>query len=247
MYEVAKGVWQLAGFPPHAFNVYLVEDVLIDAATRWARRRIVRQIGGRPLALVALTHCHPDHQGSAAYLCGRYGVPLACHEADLATAEGRAPMLPRSRAVRLGERFLAGPPCRVDRVLRHGDTVAGFRVVHAPGHTPGHVFYFRDADRVVLAGDVLANLHFLTGRPGLREPPPFFSADRMQNRQAMRTLLELRPSLVCFGHGPPLRDLEALEKFVAGLEVTPATRRPKPPPAPHARHSSALPTPRPDT
>jgi hydroxyacylglutathione hydrolase len=102
-------------------------------------------------------------------------------------------------------------------VLRDGEEVAGFRVVHTPGHTPGHVIFFREADRVAVAGDVLANIHFLTGRPGLREPPPFSSADPARNRQSIHTLVNLDPRVVCFGHGPPLRDPDVLYRFAAGL------------------------------
>jgi glyoxylase-like metal-dependent hydrolase (beta-lactamase superfamily II) len=217
MRELAKGVWQLSGYPPHVINAYLVEDVLIDAATRWARRRIFGQLRGRGLSLVALTHCHPDHQGMARAVCLEYGVPLACHEADVPVMEGRAPMAPQNRLIRLSDRFWSGPPHPVGRVLRDGDQVAGFRVVHAPGHTPGQVIYFRESDRVTIAGDVLANIHFLTGRPGLREPPAVFSVDAGQNRRSIRLLAGLRPSLVCFGHGPPLRKPELLERFVAQL------------------------------
>jgi glyoxylase-like metal-dependent hydrolase (beta-lactamase superfamily II) len=217
MKNVADGVWQLTGFPPDFFNVYLVGDVLIDAGTRWARPRILRQLHGRRLALVALTHCHPDHQGVARLLCERFRVPLACHEADVAVMEGRAPMEPANWLVRLGVRFWAGPTYRVDRVLREGDEVAGFRVIHAPGHTPGHVIYFRAADRVAIVGDVLCNIHFLTGDVGLRQPPRYFSVDAELNRQSIRRLWQLRPSLVCFGHGPPLRHPELLETFVARL------------------------------
>src|SRR5271165_416656 len=102
MREVADGVWQLAGFPRDMFNVYLMGDVLVDAATRWARWRIVRQVRDRPLRMVALTHCHPDHQGAARALCRRFGVPLACHEADVPAMEGRTSMQPDNRLMRLG-------------------------------------------------------------------------------------------------------------------------------------------------
>jgi hydroxyacylglutathione hydrolase len=212
---IAEGVWQLGGWPPDMFNVYLAGDVLIDAATRWARRRILRQLHGRALRMVALTHCHPDHQGMAKFLCERFRVPLACHEADVPVMEGREPMQPRHLIVRWGERLCAGPPHSVERVLRDGDEVAGFRVIHAPGHTPGHVIFFRESDRVAIAGDVLANINFLTRKPGLLEPPPYFSVDPVQNRQSIQKLIELKPSLVCFGHGPPLRNPEALQRFAA--------------------------------
>ncbi|HEV3235970.1 MAG TPA: MBL fold metallo-hydrolase [Gemmataceae bacterium] len=212
--QVAEGVWQLAGFPPHAINCYLIGDTLIDAKTRWARRRILNELKGHSLRLLALTHCHPDHQGAAKAVCESFNVPLACHQADQPVMEGRAPMAPHNWVVNLGDRMWSGPPCPVQQPLQDGDLVAGFRVIHAPGHTPGHVFYFRDSDRTVLAGDVLANISFLTGQPGLREPPRLFSVSPEQNRQSIRLLAALKPSLVCFGHGPPLRDLTHLERFV---------------------------------
>ena len=217
MHEVAPGVWQLRGILPNLVNVYLAGDVLIDGGTRWDSGRLLRQLRGRPLALVALTHCHPDHQGSVAEVCRRKGVPLACHEADAPALEGRAPMLPRNSAVRLSTRLCAGPPHPVAIRWRGGESVAGFRVLHAPGHTPGHVVFFRDADRVAIVGDVLRNLNYLTGRPLLDEPPHFFSADPVENRRSIRLVLELRPTLMCFGHGPPLRDLALLERLVARL------------------------------
>jgi glyoxylase-like metal-dependent hydrolase (beta-lactamase superfamily II) len=70
---------------------------------------------------------------------------------------------------------------------------------------------------VAIAGDVLVKVDYLTGRPGPREPPPFFSADPALNRQSIRLLAMLRPSIVCFGHGPPLRDPEELARFAERL------------------------------
>jgi hydroxyacylglutathione hydrolase len=215
MHRIAEGVWRLSGFPRDMFNVYLVGDVLIDAGTRWARSRILRQVHNHPIRMVALTHCHPDHQGVARLICEQRQAPLACHEADVPAAEGRAPMQPNNWLIRMGVRVWAGPYHRVGRVLHDGDEVAGFRVIHAPGHTPGHVMFFRESDRLVIAGDVLANLNFLTGRAGLREPPSAFSVDAAENRRSIHKLLELKPSLICFGHGPPLGNLEVLQDFVA--------------------------------
>src|SRR5581483_1155740 len=97
---IAKGVWQLQGFPRNLFNVYRIENVLIDAGTRWARNRILRQVQDRPPRLLALTHCHPDHQGAAKAVCDRFGIPLACHEADVAAMEGRMRMQPATRLIR---------------------------------------------------------------------------------------------------------------------------------------------------
>jgi hydroxyacylglutathione hydrolase len=213
MRQIADGLWQLTGSPWQLINVYLLGDVLVDAGTRWAFSRIWRQLPGHPVRAVALTHCHPDHQGAAAALCNRLGVPLACHEADVAAMEGRKPMQPDNWIIRLGVRVWAGPTHPVGRVLREGDEVGGFRVVHTPGHTPGHVLFFRDRDRVAVVGDVVANFPLR----GLREPPWFFSADPAENRRSIRLLVGLRPSLVCFGHGAPLADMGLLDRFAARL------------------------------
>ncbi len=219
MQRVADGVWLLQGRPAYAINVYIAGTTLFDAGTRWARRRILRQLHDQQLTLVALTHCHPDHQGAAHALCNHFHIPLACHQADVPAAEGQAPMLPRNWIIRMGERFWAGPPHRVERVLRDGDQVADFRVVHAPGHTPGHVIYFRESDRLAIAGDVLANINFLTGQVGLRQPPKFFSDDPAQNLRSIQLLWELRPAIVCLGHGPPLYGPEALERYMTALHA----------------------------
>ena len=219
MIEVAPRVWLLPGFPRFAVNVYLVEDVLIDAASRWDRGRIESNLRGRSLSLVALTHCHPDHQGSVAWACEHYGAGLACHEADADVMEGRAPMRPDNFFVRLADRLASGPPRRVDEVLYGGEVIAGFRVVPTPGHTPGHVCYFRESDRVLLAGDVLVHVNLLTGKPQLGEPIRVGTVDRQLNRQSILKVRDLEPSLICFGHGPPLDDMKQLDRFIAARGI----------------------------
>jgi hydroxyacylglutathione hydrolase len=59
MRELADEVHLLDGRPRNAINVYLLGDVLIDAATRQGERRIMRQVVGRSLSAHALTHAHP--------------------------------------------------------------------------------------------------------------------------------------------------------------------------------------------
>ena len=114
-------------------------------------------------------------------------------------------------------RYWAGPPRKVDRVLQEGDEVAGFRVIHAPGHAPGEVIFFRDSDRAAIAGDVINTINLWTGLPRIQEPPEILTSDPVENRRSIRKLLELRPSLVCVGHGPPLREIEKLERLVERL------------------------------
>lgn len=220
MLNVADNVWRIRNlFPPNAINAYLVEDVLIDAGTRWDARHFLRELAGVSLKLVALTHVHPDHQGAARAVCERFRCPLACHEADRAAMEGREPMGPPTQPIRFSSNLLSGPPHSVGRVLREGDEVAGFRVVETPGHTMGHVIFFREADRVAIAGDLLTNLSFVSLRRGLHQPPGFFCVDAALNRRSIRRLVELEPATVLFGHGPPLRDFGELKGFAERLQV----------------------------
>lgn len=220
MKELAKDVHLLRGFPPNAINVYLVGDVLIDAATRQAQRRIFKQLEGRKLSAHALTHVHPDHQGSSHAVCERYQVPLWCGQDDVPAMETpggvASPNVPGwMRHVQ--QRWWIGPPHPVARALREGDEVAGFTVLDTPGHTRGHVAFWRESDRTLILGDVLNNMNVLTGVPGLHEPPKIFTPDPARNRASARRLAELRPALACFGHGRPLRDPGRLADFVARM------------------------------
>lgn len=224
MQQEADGVWRIDGLFRECLNVYLVGDVLIDAATRWHTWFLLRKLHGHRLSMVALTHCHPDHQGAAWFICRKFGIPLACHEADVSAMDGTGPMRPKTLIVDYLGRFISGPVHKVKRVLREGDQVAGFRVVHAPGHTPGHVIYFRDYDRVAICGDVLANISFVSFRPGLRPPPSAFCTDPRQNWKSVELLASLNPSLVLFGHGPPLRKVEQLHWFVERAKLKAARR-----------------------
>lgn len=218
--RLADGLDVLRGFPPWAINVYLAGDVLIDAGTRFASRRILRQLRGREVAALALTHAHPDHQGGAHGVCEALGVPLWCGEADAEAVEDPSLVMQRFPShvlTRLIGPLWTGPAHRVARRLKDGDEVGDFVVIETPGHCAGHVSFWREADRVLILGDVLANGRPPTGIGGLCEPPAIFSPDPAENRRSARKVAELRPDLICFGHGPPQRDGRRFVEFVARL------------------------------
>jgi hydroxyacylglutathione hydrolase len=220
MRQLADDVWQLSGFPPNAINVFVIGDVLIDASSRHATRRILRQVSGHQISAHALTHAHPDHQGASHSVCERLAIPYWVGEADADAAEN--PELIRERQP---DHFMAkffgavftGPGHPVDRRLAEGDEVAGFEVLHVPGHSAGHVAFWRESDRVLVAGDVFNSADPLTAIPGLREPKTWFTPDPAENRRSAKRLGQLEPSLVLLGHGPPYRDAKKFVEFCAGL------------------------------
>ena len=180
----------------------------------------MRQIAGHSVTAHALTHAHPDHQGASHAVCTALGIPLWCGEGDadaMETPGGIARKQEPSLVNRLQQRFWTGPPHPVARRLREGDDVAGFTVLEVPGHSAGHVAFWREHDRALILGDVLNNVDPRTGRKGLREPLEVFTPDPVRNRESIRRLAALRPSLCVFGHGAPLRDPTALARFAEGL------------------------------
>jgi glyoxylase-like metal-dependent hydrolase (beta-lactamase superfamily II) len=216
MQRVADDVYLLRGIPEYGFNVYLVGDVLVDSATRWARWRILKQLRGRRVSAHVLTHAHPDHQGSSRAVCRSLGIPLWCGADDADAAEDPRLMqdrLPKHALTRLGPAW-TGPGHPVSRRLREGDEVGEFTVLETPGHTAGHISLWRERDRVLILGDVLTHYNWVTGATGLTEPPVIFSADPLRNRQSACRIADLEPSVVCFGHGAPLRNPKLLQRRV---------------------------------
>src|SRR3954464_5728716 len=193
---VADDVYLLRGFPKEAINVYLVGDVLVDAGTVLAARRILRQIETKEVNAHALTHAHPDHFGPSHRICETLGIPLHAPAGDAADVEaGR--VAPASRFAAM----LPPPPAHpVARRLHEGDEVAGFTVLDTPGHSPGHIAFWRESDRTLICGDVFWNVANRLTRPA--DPVTF---DPRRNKESMQRLRALSPGLTLFGHGPPRR------------------------------------------
>lgn len=219
MQKLAEDVYLLHGFPKYAINVYLIGDVLIDAGTRMAKKRILNELKGKDLKAHALTHAHPDHQGSSKAVCLDKNIPLWCGEGDRHAMEtgDYSRTTPKGRGNKFPNTLLNGPPHPVSKALREGDEVAGFHVYETPGHTPGHLSYFRESDGVLIVGDVVFGMNMLTMARGVYEPPKLFTLNPEQNRTSIRKIAALEPKLCCFGHGKPLADPSALREFVDAL------------------------------
>jgi hydroxyacylglutathione hydrolase len=221
MKELADGVWHLNTlFIPNSVNAYLIGDVLVDAGTRRSGKGILRDLEGHEVNAHALTHAHPDHQGASHEVCEALGIPYWVPDGDVDAAEDpsligeRQPNHPIAQFFR---KVFTGPAHPVDRVLREGDDVAGFKVISTPGHSAGHVVFWRESDRMLVIGDVLTNMDVVTGIPGLRLPKNFLTPDPARNRESAKQLGPLEPELVVFGHGAPLRDPRKFADFCAAL------------------------------
>jgi hydroxyacylglutathione hydrolase len=149
-----------------------------------------------------------------------FEVPVWVGEGDRADVEAGHPQAAESWAQPLVGRLSHYEPVAVARSLHEGDELGhGFVVLDTPGHSDGHVAFWRERDRTLVLGDVLFNMSLLTTVPGLREPPTILTRDPRRNRESARRLAALEPELALFGHGPPLRDPAALEAFVDALDA----------------------------
>lgn len=211
--------------------------VLIDAGIPGSAGTICRAVEdhygakARPAAII-MTHGHFDHVGALETLAERWDVPIYAHELELPYLEGRAAYPPPDPTVGGGLMSTLSPmyprkPVDVSRWLQvlPADGVVpwmpGWRWLHTPGHTPGHISLWREADRTVIAGDA-----FITTRqesayavamqkPEMHGPPMYFTQDWEAARESVRKLAALQPNVAVTGHGPAMRGMEML----AALQV----------------------------
>ena len=216
MERVADGVWLLRGGVPRTMNVYLIEDeggvTVFDAGISEMTKKIQQEaakFGGTKR--VVRGHGHPDHRGAAAGL----DAPVYCHEAEVADTEGdggvhyfhseRLGFHPSRLLMPLLLKHWDGGPVPVTGTVSEGDEIAGFQVVHMPGHAPGLIALWRESDRLALTSDVFYTLDPRTGIKGApRVPHAAFNLDTEQAKQSIAKLAALEPAAAWPGHANPL-------------------------------------------
>lgn len=262
--EVAPGVYCMeAGKGITRSNVYFVRSgsswVLIDAASancgRLIRKAAESLFGAnaRP-ASILLTHYHPDHAGSALELARIWDCPVYVHpdELPLATA---GDLLTFRRYANPLDRWVilpllhAMPPRRVEsmlskenlksiaRVFDPGVAVPGlpdWKGIPTPGHTPGHVSFFRNSDRVLIAGDAFLTVDLnsfrgfllwglrLNNKQRVSVQPWYTTWNRQAAKESVAALAKLEPHVLACGHGIPMtgertaRELRAFAGHFSG-------------------------------
>ena len=220
MIQLGENAWQIPVLPRQALNCYLLGDVLVDAGLRTSRRKLLAALRGKAVAAHALTHAHADHQGATAALAEALNLPVWCHAAERAAVESGDVVgsfkKPRALTARFQQKYLAGAGHPVARTLAQGDRVAGFEVIETPGHTIGHISFWRATDGLLVAGDAVLGMNLLTTRPGLHLPFAHVSWNMDQVRASIRKLADLGPKRVAFGHGPAMPG-DALVRFADTL------------------------------
>jgi glyoxylase-like metal-dependent hydrolase (beta-lactamase superfamily II) len=219
------------------------EWVLIDAGLYGSADRIADAAAAlfgrdsRPAAIV-LTHGHFDHVGALRPLVERWDVPVYAHELELPYLTGRSAYPPPDPTVgggamaRLAGLYPRGPvnlSGRVRALPADGAVpgMPGWRWIHTPGHSPGHVSLFRDDDRTLVAGDAFVTTKqesltaVLAQRKEIHGPPAYYTPDWGEARRSVERLAALEPEVAVTGHGRPMRGAplrEGLSRLAADFE-----------------------------
>jgi glyoxylase-like metal-dependent hydrolase (beta-lactamase superfamily II) len=229
MQEIAPGV---AIIPTLIANAYLVGDkgswVLVDACTPGNQARIRRAAerrfgpGSRPRAIL-LTHGHFDHAGSAGALADAWGdVRIYAHSLEVPYITGQAHYPPFdlstpgffTRIARFFPTSTINLGTRVS-ILERRQAPSGlpdWEILETPGHTPGHVAFFRHRDGVLLAGDAVTTMNLdrafdtIFRRKEVCRPPVPATMNWKDAQCSVELLAGLRPSLIAAGHGLPVKD-----------------------------------------
>lgn len=205
-------------------NLYLIEDddrlTLIDTGYAGIDSVILEAARhlGKSIAQIVITHAHADHAGSLAALRRQIDAPVYAHPLEAPSIRGDAPLPTFSPTpaplYRLLTRLFSGQqpqtidPAPVDHLIEDGDRLpfgGGLRVIHTPGHTPGHIALLLERDGGLLfAADACVNL--------LGLGHSIVQHDFEQAKASLRKLAALSPAAICFGHGVPLTK-NAAERF----------------------------------
>ena len=200
----AQGPWTLVdtGTPGHAEQIREAAESLYGTAAR-------------PEAIL-LTHGHMDHAGSALDLANFWDVSVFAHPLELPYLTGRSKYPPLDPTVggflALMGRFVPVPSQNLGGRLRALDSAlpAGWDWHHTPGHSPGHVSFFRRQDGTLLAGDALTTMNLDSIFASILEvqrvcgPPAPSTPDWRRARESVELLAELRPLTIACGHGVPM-------------------------------------------
>jgi glyoxylase-like metal-dependent hydrolase (beta-lactamase superfamily II) len=226
-------------------NDFVLIDTGMPKSAGEIKEMIAERMGEntRPKAIV-LTHGHFDHVGSLVELLEDWRVPVYAHEMELPYLKGEkdyppgdpevdsglvakmSTMFP-NHGINIGEQVKALPQ---DGTIPF---MPGWKWLHTPGHTPGHVSFFRDQDRTLLAGDAFVTVKqeslykVMTQIMEISGPPRYFTTDWEQAYDSVKKLEELKPDLAVTGHGLPMSGNELSENLAYLVENFAEIAKPK--------------------
>ncbi|TFJ91594.1 MBL fold metallo-hydrolase [Lentibacillus salicampi] len=223
-----KGDWVLidAGLPGSA------DEIRAEAAERFGEN-------AKPSAII-LTHGHFDHVGGLVELVQEWDVPVYAHELEMPflTGEKSYPepdpsveggMLAKISAIYPNEPINLG---KAVKPLPDDHSVPGlddWEWIHTPGHSPGHVSFYRENDSLLLSGDAFITVrqdsfyNVLMQNDEVNGPPRYLTTDWEAAKKSVEKLEAIHPDMVVPGHGTAMQGenlTEGLQELVQTFDQT---------------------------
>ena len=215
---LGAGVYRIPTLGDYINSYAFVDDdgsvTLVDCGLKRAPAKIVRALAAigkhpRDVQRIVLTHAHFDHSGGASRMVDEtaaLGVDVHADDAEYVRTGTRVPGDTTSTSGRIFARapwgdFQATP---VSTELTDGqvlDVAGGLRVLHTPGHTPGHISLLHPGTGVLITGDSIFNMN-----SRMSWPTKAFCTSFRQNVDTAHVLGEIEYAVAAFTHGPEIRD-----------------------------------------
>lgn len=229
-------------------NIQLIgnkdEFVLIDAGMTGSAAEIISVVENRfgeqsrPKAII-LTHGHFDHVGAVIELVQHWDIPVYAHQMEMPYLTGKKsypepdPTVEGGMVAKMSPMFPNEPINLGNHVqpLPDDSTVpfmSGFRWIHTPGHTPGHVSFYRESDRLLVVGDAFVTVKqeylykVITQEQEISGPPAYLTPDWDAAKASVMKLASLRPAIAVTGHGFPMSGqllTESLERLAKDFDT----------------------------
>lgn len=213
--RVSEHIWSLKIWVMIPVRVWLVKDkdgvTLVDAGLSVMTKGIIRTIerlNVGPLRRILLTHGHSDHVGAIPGILAHAPIPVFAHRIEIPYMEGEKAYPRRKKAQASVPREIVVPLHEAsDGSLQ---PVSGLMPYLTPGHSPGHVVYYHEADRVLIGGDLL-----MSRRGRLRRPMAMFTSDMAEAIRSSEILRQLKPLRLEVCHAAPVNcPAEQLKAFL---------------------------------
>lgn len=250
--ESGKGIGVAADLYIHTVQIVNIvfvgypemnDFVLVDTGMPYSADKIIAVAekrfgaGCRPRAIV-LTHGHFDHVGAVVDLVKKWGMPVYAHALEIPYLTGVSSYPDPDTGVegglvaKMSSYFPTDPVDLGNHIKALPDDGAvpflpGFRWIHTPGHSPGHVSLFRDEDRALIVGDAFVTVKqeylykVLTQQQEISGPPRYLTTDWGAAYESVKILESLKPSVALTGHGLPMEGEllgESLERLVQDFD-----------------------------
>ncbi|MFD1863716.1 MBL fold metallo-hydrolase [Planococcus chinensis] len=238
--EVVPGVYC---YTVQVANVFFIgnpavsnEWVLVDTGMPGMAYRVLEEAENHfgpdhKLKAIVLTHGHFDHVGGVIDILEKFKVPVYAHPLEFSYLKGATDYPEPDTTVEGGivaKMSWEFPNKAIDisahlRELPADGTIPplpGWRWIHTPGHTEGHVSLFREDGRVLLAGDAFVTVKqdslykVIVQKKEIHGPPVYLTTDWRAAWESVVKLADLRPSVAATGHGKPMRGAQLAKGLV---------------------------------